>query len=158
MTPEQNEKMRQLFMKYGSPSREADLQMHGYLVHPDDLDTIDRVRATDKSAEHYIANYQAKIEQLQAYRIALQERYSYLSTAPTAPVVKLIRHKDYQGMVHYYLKLYDRNLLDGKEVLTKTTTFPGKERHKAISAYKEYIKAHPGIMCEMDIEKGKWER
>ena len=158
MTPDQDKALKDLFSRYGHPSTEADIRISGYLLRPDQLDTTARVKDYDKSAERIIQELEEKIQQLKAYRIALAERYNYLDTAPTVPVVRLIRQKTYQCRVFYYLTTYERNLLDGKEVKTSTTTFPGKERHKAIAAYNDYIKAHPGIAAEIDIEKRSWER
>lgn len=158
MTPEQNRTMQELFQRYGSPAREADIRISGYLLRPDQLDTIARVKDYDQTAERTIQELEEKIRQLKVYRIALAERYNYLATAPTAPVVRLTRRKTYEGKVFYYLTIYERNLLDGKEVKTNSTTFPGKERHKAIAAYNDYVQAHPGIVAEMDIEKRGWER
>ena len=158
MTSEQNKALKDLFSRYGHPSTEADIRITGYLLHPGDLDTTVRVKDYDQSAERIIQELEAKVQQLKVYRIALAERYNYLATAPTVPVVRLTRQKTYEGRVFYYLTTYERNLLDGKEVKTSTTTFPGKERHKAIAAYNDYIKAHPGITAEMDIEKRSWER
>lgn len=158
MTPEQNQTLKELFSRYGHPSTEADIRITGYLLHPEDLDTTARVKDYDKSAERIIQELEEKIRQLKVYRIALAERYNYLATAPTAPVVRLTRRKTYEGKVFYYLTIYERNLLDGKEVKTNSTTFPGKERHKAIAAYNDYVQAHPGIVAEMDIEKRGWER
>ena len=158
MTPDQDKAMKDLFSRYGHPSTEADIRISGYLLHPDDLDTTARVKDYDQTAERTIQELEEKIRQLKVYRIALAERYNYLATAPTAPVVRLTRRKTYEGKVFYYLTIYERNLLDGKEVKTNSTTFPGKERHKAIAAYNDYVQAHPGITAEMDIEKRSWER
>ena len=158
MTPDQDKALKVLFSRYGHPSTEADIRISWYLLRPDQLDTTARVKDYDQTAESTIQELEKKIRQLKAYRIALAERYNYLSTAPTVPVVRLIRQKTYQGKVFYYLEIYSRNLLDGKEVKTSSTTFPGKERHKAITAYNAYVKAHPGITAEMDIEKRGWER
>lgn len=158
MTPDQDKAMKDLFSRYGHPSTEADIRISGYLLRPDQLDTIARVKDYDQTAERTIQELEKKIRQLKAYRIALAERYNYLATAPTVPVVRLIRRKTYEGKVFYYLEVYSRNLLDGKEVKASSTTFPGKERHKAIAAYNDFVKAHPGIAAEMDIEKRSWER
>lgn len=158
MTSEQNKALKDLFSRYGHPSTEADIRVTGYLLHPGDLDTTARVKDYDQSAERIIQELEAKVQQLKVYRIALAERYSYLATAPTVPVVRLIRRKTYEGKVYYDLMTYNRNLLDGREVKTSTTTFPGRERRRAIEAYNEYAKAHPGITAEMDIKKRSWER
>ena len=158
MTPDQDKSLKDLFSRYGHPSTEADIRISGYLLRPDQLDTIAWVKDYDQTAERTIQELEEKIRQLKVYRIALAERYNYLATAPTAPVVRLTRRKTYEGKVFYYLTIYERNLLDGKEVKTNSTTFPGKERHKAIAAYNDYVQAHPGIVAEMDIEKRGWER
>lgn len=158
MTPEQDKALKDLFSRYGHPAREADIRITGYLLHPGDLDTTARVKDYNKSAERIIKELEEKIQQLKVYRIALAERYNYLATAPSVPVVRLTRQKTYEGKVFYYLEVYSRNLLDGKEVKASSTTFLGKERHKAIAAYNDYVQAHPGIEAEMDIEKRGWER
>lgn len=158
MTPDQNETMQEFFRRYGSPSTEADIRINGYLLRPDQLDTTARVKDYDQTAERIIQELEEKIQQLKVYRIALAERYNYLATAPTAPIVRLTRRKTYEGKIYYDLITYNQNLLDGQEVKTSSTTFPGKERHKAIAAYNDYVKAHPGITAEKDIEKRSWER
>lgn len=158
MTPEQNGAMQELFQCYGVPSTEANIRINRYLLRPDQLDTVDRVQIYDQGAARLIEELEGKITQLKLYRVALAERYNYLATAPTAPVVRLTRRKTYEGKVYYDLITYNQNLLDGQEVKTNSTTFPGKERHKAIAAYNDYVKAHPGITAEMDIEKRSWER
>lgn len=33
----------------------------------------------------------------------------------------------------------------------------GNERHKALKAYREELKARPGIETKLDIEKSRWE-
>lgn len=158
MTPDQDKALKDLFSRYGHPSTEADIRISGYLLRPDQLDTTARVKDYDQTAERTIQELEEKIQQLKVYRIALAERYNYLATAPTVPVVRLTRRKTYESKVCYDLMTYNRNLLDGREVKTSTTTFPGKERRKAIEAYNKYVKAHPGIAAEIDIEKRSWER
>ena len=59
-----------LFSRYGSPSREAEVRFSAYLVRPDVL-TADRIKAHDESAARTIAQCQALIEQLTDYRKAL---------------------------------------------------------------------------------------
>ena len=158
MTPDQNETMQEFFRRYGSPSTEADIRINGYLLRPDQLDTTARVKDYDQTAERIIQELEEKIQQLKVYRIALAERYNYLATAPTAPIVRLTRRKTYEGKIYYDLITYNQNLLDGQEVKTSSTTFPGKERHKAIAAYNDYVKAHPGITAEKNKKKRSWER
>lgn len=156
MTPEQIADLDELFQRYGSPSREADFRISGYFSRADTIDTVGRIEREDKAASRMIENLQTKIRQLTAYRASLMERYNFLATAPTVPVIRLKRER--RDKAFYILTVYDRNLLDSHEVMRESTRYPGTERHKAINAYNTYIKQHPGIIAEMNIEKSHWER
>ena len=158
VTPTQEKDLQDLFMKYGNPSTESDVRMSIYMIHSDALNELDKVLYYDSKAVDVINEFERKIEQLKAYRIALAERYNYLATAPTQPVVRLKRERRYyENKVYYFLVTYSRNMLYGSEVQTSSTKYAGQERHKAITDYKAYIKSHPGIIAEMNIEKPKWE-
>lgn len=159
MTAEQQSDIDNLFSGYGSPSKEAEFRITGYYTRADCIDELDQIKRSDERAQRDIEELQSKIRQLSAYRISLAERYNFLATAPTVPIVRLMRHrKSYNGKVFYHLATFSRYLADGHEIQTGCTIYPGTERHKAIDAYKEYIKAHPGIESEMQIEKSRWER
>ena len=97
---------------------------------------------------------------LKAYRIAIAERYNYLATAPTTPVIEIKRHKGYSGnsKVFYYIYHYSRDLNDNKDILTSTLTFPGTERKKAFEYFNNYVASHPGIITIQNTDKAKWER
>ena len=164
MTEEQTALMNKLFTRYyGHLDEISDARVNIHVFRPDTLDDLDRISRADATAQGYIDDLNERIRQLNAYRQCLYERYNEVATAPTVPVVKLIRRR-YGGYgkdahkILYDLKIYTRNLNDNKEVETHCTTYPGTERNKAIAAYKAYVKAHPGIAAEMDIEKGRWER
>ena len=158
MTSEQEKELQELFTKYGHPSTESDEKIYIYLTHPEAINKLTDVVKYDEKAIDYIAELERKITQLKAYRLALSERYNYLASAPQQPVVRLKRGKSYSGKVFYHLNTYTKNLLDGNEVETSSTKYTGPERSKAISDYKAYVKSHPGILAEMQIEKPKWER
>lgn len=158
MTPEQEEELQELFTKYGHPSTESDERIYIYLTHPEAINKLTDVVKYDEKAIDYIAELERKITQLKAYRLALSERYNYLASAPQQPVVRLKRVRSYSGKIFYHLNTYTKNLLDGNEVETSSTKYTGQERSKAISDYKSYVKAHPGILAEMQIEKPNWER
>ena len=158
MTPEQEKELQELFTKYGHPSTESDEKIYIYLTHPEAINKLTYVVKYDEKAIDYIADLERKIEQLKAYRLSLSERYNYLASAPQQPVVRLKRVKSYSGKVFYHLNTYTKNLLDGNEVETSSTKYTGQERSKAINDYKSYVKAHPGILAEMQIEKPNWER
>ena len=158
MTPEQEKELQELFTKYGHPSTESDERIFIYLTHPEAINRLTDVVKYDEKSINYISDLERKIEQLKAYRLALSERYNYLASAPQQPIVRLKRVKSYSGKVFYHLNTYTKNLLDGNEVETSSTKYTGQERSKAIKDYNSYIKAHPGILAEMHIEKPKWER
>lgn len=159
MTADQQSDINNLFSRYGSPSKEAEFRIAGYYTRADCIDELDWIKSSDERVQRDIEELQVKIRQLSAYRISLAERYNFLATAPTVPIVRLIRHREsYSGKVLYRLLTFSRNLADGHEIQTGCTIYPGTERHKAIDAYKEYIKTHPGIESEMQIEKSRWER
>ena len=60
-----------LFQRYGSPSREASVQIRDYLIRPDVL-TADRIASYDQSAARTIAECRQLIDQLTEYRQALE--------------------------------------------------------------------------------------
>lgn len=159
MTDKDRENMAEMFKRYGSPYHEASITLYLYLLRPDKLDTCDRIASYDKSAEQYIARLARQIEQLKSYRLALQERYNEIATAPTVPLVRLKREKNtWTNKVSYYLTVYKKYTETGELVKVESTTYSGTERHKAIRDFEAYKKAHPGIISELNIEKGKWEK
>ena len=158
MTQEQEKYLQELFTRYGNQSTESDKKIYIYLTHPEAINKLTDVIKYDEKAIDYIAELERKITQLKAYRLALSERYNYLASAPQQPIVRLKRVKSYSGKVFYHLNTYTKNLLDGNEVETSSTKYTGQERSNAIKDYNSYIKAHPGILAEMQIEKPKWER
>ena len=143
----------------GRDRGEAEIRTNHFFYHPDQLDDISRVTYYDNSAAAAIEEYESLIEQLREYRGALADRYAYLSTAPTIPVVKLERQKNsWTKKVTYSLRVFRRYVEDGNDVEESRAAYPGTERNKAISDYRAYVKNHPGIVAEMDIEKPRWER
>lgn len=70
--------------------------------------------------------------------------------------VTLKREKRWKGNVFYYLtteKVYS----DETTETIETTTYQGKERHKAIQAFEDIKKQYAGYEYIKDIEKGRWE-
>lgn len=158
MTTENNDALGNLFTRYGSQSNDAEIRIWGHLTRAEAIDERDRLLYYDREAERLINTARTLIATMTEYRATLAERFNYLDTSPTIPVVRLIREKKYTGKVFYYLQTFRRNLLDNHEVQSDSISYPGTERAKAIADYKAYIKSHPGITAEMKIEKSKWER
>ena len=70
--------------------------------------------------------------------------------------LELIRERGWKGPVTYWLRLV-RVYADGHEETEWEKDWPGNERHKALKAYQEELKACPGIETKLDIEKRRWE-
>lgn len=60
----------------------------------------------------------------------------------------------------FYFLTVEKVFVDGgiDPLLIESTKYTGTERAQAIKDYRAALKAHPGVACEMDIAKGKWER
>ena len=158
MTDEQKQVYEQLFTRYGSPSREAELTVRDYLIKPDTIYDCDRLLRDDKEAQKTIEALENAIEKMNIYRLAIAEQYNKLQTAPVKKIVRLERKKDtYNNKVFYWLLTIDK-YEDGHEEQTSSVKYLGTDRMKAINDFKQYQKEHPGISASMNIKKAAWER
>lgn len=146
-----------LFQRYGSPSKEAEIRVMGWLRRPDVLDTFSRIEHADREAARLIAQFEGLAEALKEYRADLVKRYGELATMPSTERLLLERIPSSGRGVMYYVHLF-RDYEDGTTVCTATERFEGRERHKAIARYEELRKQRPGIAAEKRIEKRQWER
>lgn len=139
-------------------SKGLDRRMNFWHTHPAKLRTQKDVIDADRRASRDIAELQNMIDLLTEYRQALAFRYNDLSTMAYSTHLELKRNRYYHGDgISYEIRLY-RLFEDTTEEDQLRETYPGKERHKAISRYKELLKEHPGCTAEMQIEKKSWER
>ena len=146
-----------LFTQYGSPSKEAEIRITGYLLHPSKL-TADRIPWNDESAARIIAQCESTIEALKEYRQALTERYATLQTAAYSLRLELKRDPGWRGRgVDYYVTIY-RTYEDGTEVMELNEHYTGKQRREALARFEELKKQRPGIETVKDIERRSWER
>lgn len=152
--------MTNYFIDTDTPSKEAcNKTIYLYAPHPETEDKIEELAKDDKRASDKITELEQYIEQLKAYKVAIAERYNYLATAPTTPVIELKRHKSYYDKhVYYYINHYSRDLNTNKDTLKESIKYSGTERKKAIEDFNNYIALHPGIITIKDIEKSRWER
>ena len=146
-----------LFQRYGSPSREADIRLSAYLIRPDAL-TADRIQYNDENAARIIAQCQALIDQLTEYRAALAERYAALATAAYRDRLELIRDPGYRGKAVIYFVRIVRTYEDGTTERVLDEKYFGTERRKAFARFAELKKQRPGIETMQDTEKRSWER
>lgn len=147
----------QLFTRYGSPSKEAEIRITAYLLRPDTL-TADRIAWNDEQAARMIAECQQTIEALQEYRQALAARYAALATDPYSLRLELKRDPGWRGSgVDYYVTLY-RTYEDGTEDTELNEHYKGKQRREALARFEELKKQRPGIETVKDIARRSWER
>lgn len=147
----------EIFTRYGSPCKAADIKFYSWLNRPDNCKTFDDIKHNDERAARLIAECKHMISMMIEYRQDLAARYNALATMPSKDSVKLERFKSYNGSVTYYIRFFTE-YEDGTKVETATETFTGKERHTAIKRFEELRKQSPGIAYIIDIEKKQWER
>lgn len=138
---------------------DAEIQVRCYLVNPQKVNDAERLEYWDKSAADHIQQLQQAIEDLTGYRKQIFDRSQTVFTAPYNLKISLKREKRYQDKVYYFLtveKVFVMAKID--PLLIENHKYTGTERAQAIKDYRAALKAHPGVACEMDISKGKWER
>lgn len=146
-----------LFQRYGSPSREANVQIRDYLIRPDVL-TADRIANYDKSAARTIAECRQLIDQLTEYRQALAERYAQLATAAYRDRLELRRDPGYRGKPVTYSVQIVRTYEDGTTETPLSETYTGADRRKAFARFAALQKERPGIETIQDTDRRAWER
>lgn len=147
----------ELFTRYGSPSKEAEIKIWGYLKRPDACSSFDDIRHNDDEAARLIADCKRLITQFTEYRQDLAARYNALATMPSKDSVVIQRYRKRNGTTVYYIR-YFTEYEDGTKVETATEIFPGKERHTALKRFAQLQKERPGLEYITDIEKKPWER
>lgn len=146
-----------LFQRYGSPSREAEIRLTAYLLRPDVL-TADQIKTNDDSAARMIAQCNELIGQLTEYRAALAERYAALATAAYRDRLELIRERHWRDSPVLYQVQIIRTYEDGTAETVLHETYHGQERRKAFARFAELKHQRPGIETMQDTEKRSWER
>lgn len=140
----------ELFTRFGSPSKEAEVNICGRLYLPEENRSFDDVRRQDDRAAMLIKECEHLITQLREYRQDLAKRYNDLATMPSTISIELQRYKSYYGNVEFYIRHWT-TYSDGTKTETETERFSGKERHLAIKRFKELQKQFPGIEAKSNI-------
>ena len=146
-----------LFQRYGSPSREASVQIRDYLIRPDVL-TADRIASYDSSAARTIAACRQLIDQLTEYQQALAERYAQLATSAYRDRLELRRDPGYRGKPVIYSVQIVRTYEDGTTEALISETYPGAERRAAFARFAALQRQRPGIETIQDTDRRAWER
>ena len=144
-------------LDYNRESHNSRNKIYISMYDPAGVTDLSDLCQRDRWALDQIANLQAAIDRLQAYRLDMADRAQFLATAAYTVSIELHRHRAYQGGVTFQLETV-RTYSDGTRHAESRTVFTGKERHKAIAAYKAACRAHPGAESVLDIEKARWER
>lgn len=146
-----------LFQRYGSPSREAEIRLHGYLIRPDTL-TADRIQYNDETAARLIEDCHRLVDQLSDYRQAIAERYAALATAAYRDRLELVRERRWRDSPVLYHVQIIRTYEDGTTETVLHEHFTGKERRAAFARFEELKRQRPGIETLQDTEKKPWEK
>lgn len=146
-----------LFQRYGSPSREAGIRLHGYLIRPDTL-TADRIQYNDETAARLIEDCRRLADQLTDYRQALAERYAALATAAYRDRLELVRERRWRDSPVLYHVQIIRTYEDGTTERVLVEKYFGTERRKAFARFAELKHQRPGIETMQDTEKKSWEK
>ena len=141
---------KELFTRYGNPSKEAEIKLYTWLNVPEECRNFDDVRHQDDRAAMLIKECEHLITQLREYRQDLAKRYNDLATMPSKQSIELQRYKAYQGNVTFYIRHFT-TYADGTKCETETEKFSGKDRHKAIKRFAELQKQFPGIEAKSNI-------
>lgn len=139
--------------------RATERHCSAYIQPPAALETVARCQQYDQDAARYIAELQAEITEMQEYRAELFARMQRLYSAPYELKITLKREVRYREKKFYFLcvwKVYHED--DITPEIIESTKYAGTERAQALKDYHAALKAHPGVACEMDIAKGKWEK
>ena len=139
--------------------RATDRRVSAYIRSPSELDAVERCAYYDGIAARYIAEMEAEIAEMKQYRAALYERMQKLYSTPCTLKITLDREKRWNEKVVYHLNIWQVPIDPSiKPQLMETTRYSGAERAAAIKAYRAAVKAHPGVACELNIAKSRWER
>lgn len=130
------------------------IRLFFYFSKPSTM-TLERIKLNDKSAAQHIAECENAIELLKAYRLDMAQRYNDLAVMPYTLHLKLQRRK--RDNVTFTLTI-TRTYEDGTEVSELRETYTGLQRAEAIKRYNQIKKERPGILSELAIEKGRFER
>lgn len=136
--------------------RSEERREYCYIRNPETLNTATDCQRYDKTAADYIDRLQKEIETMREYRQTLFERMQKIYSATY--FYKVTLHRQNYGTIAYFLRVF-KVYSDGiqpEEV--SCVRYCGKDRSKAIKDFRQYVKDHPGILAEMNIEKSKWER
>lgn len=134
-------------------------RVQNYIQNPAELNTVERCQYYDQQTERYIAELQSEIAEMQEYRAELFARMQQLYSAPYDLKITLKREVRYREKKFYFLCIWKVYREDGiAPEMIESTKYTGTERTQAIKDYRAALKAHPGVACEMDIAKEKWER
>lgn len=152
----------ELFNRYGVKSDEMNERINLYFIRADKLDTMERIKHYDHSAEEAINRLIETAEALKEYRKTLYDRAQEIYAASYSLQLKIQRHIDgWKGDKKRYTvtlsKIYDTAAnVKGENLIEET--FDGKERFKALKRFEALRKEYPNTEAIKDIDKKSWER
>lgn len=135
----------------------ASRNIYMHLYRPEALYTAKEVTYYDRNAADDIAKFEAIIEDLKEYRLALARRFAELETMPFTYRLYITRKKSYTTKKVSYTVRLARVLPDGKELDERREQFSGTERRKAFDLFEQLKRERPGIEAIQETDKAHWE-
>lgn len=118
---------------------------------------LKRLQNYDGYLKRDIERLQAAIKQIEEHRKKIYLHTQQLTSSQFSLKLSLIRWRDYNGKVFYYIALSKVFPEIGEQKIIDET-YPGVERYTAIKRFDELKKQYPGAEHIKEIEKAKWER
>lgn len=132
--------------------------LHLYLINPAKETDLKFLQDRDSWACQDIEKLENIVAELKQYRIELAQRVRELACMDHHTRITLKRNKNsWENKVQYFL-IREKAYVDGTAEMVSQQVFKGKERHKAIEAFKNLEKEFPGFEYVECIAKEAWER
>lgn len=142
---------------YHDGSGIAEVELRFSVFNPFSMKKCDSAARELREITYRREKLEAILKGIGAYEKALMERYQILATAPHIPFVSLRRET--KGGIAYVMRIgYLLPEEDNYFVVEHRESYSGKERAKAVRSFKDYVKNHPGIRNDLDLELSSYEK
>ena len=153
--------LKELFHYYGSEQTTMNERFYLTFTRADKIESLERVRNSDKEAERKIAEFLEYIEVLKEYRKTLFNRAQEIYAASYRLQLKIKRTVDNWKNKKYYTvtlsKIYEESARIAPENLIDET-YDGKDRAKALKRFDDLQKEYPNVEAVKEVDKYQWEK
>ena len=136
----------------------TEVRVKRIIYDPKKLDTTERIRYYDNTADSFIAECQTAIKYMQEYRQALASRYAELETMLYIERLELVRYKIWRNSPVTYRIRIIRTYEDGTTRNELDESYSGKDRRAAFDRFTKLKQQRPGIEAIQNTAKKSWEK